>query len=264
MEEENNQALSETESDLTQSADKVVRLKKYGCGQRVSTLVSLLGWYGLTLSLGGLCVSLYLVMAPWISHLNCWRNKNCNFLYIIGVLLWLSSLIWFIFSFNLMNKNKAQHTDKVKHLVKIACSVVASAQLVIALLALAYFVATFSDNMEKQLIENILSLVGSLSLSIFSGLLLYGAQCRKNKLVHAGLIYNLFAQFFLILNFSINISSISSIEKSYFSVIGLIVTIIHVSYGNGIIILHFNALLEDVGFYKENLQFVNRAFRIQA
>ena len=51
MEQENNDVdvLSETESELTQNADKEERLKKYGCGLRVSTLVSLVGWLGLTL-----------------------------------------------------------------------------------------------------------------------------------------------------------------------------------------------------------------------
>jgi len=111
------------------------------------------------------------------------------------------------------------------------------------------------------LAADIVCILGSLTLITFSGLLIYGVLRKKTKPVQAYFIFSLFLEIFLIIYFSKDI--VISSGKILLPIVGLFTSLIHLSYCNGLVILHYNILLHDVGFYKKNLEFFNKAFQIQ-
>jgi len=276
MEAENNPVNSASASESrpeTNEENEVVemtRLKKYGCGIRMVDWVSVLGWYGLALSVLSILASMMTVLTPWIFTRVCGTNINCNIVTIAtGVFSAIFSLLWFIFSVKLL-KNNQEYTEELKELVKTGCFLIAFLQVICG----GYIFTAFTVSLVKifdieaipmeKLAADIICLLGSLALIAFSSILIYGVLKKKAKLVHAYFIFSLVMECFLIFNFSQDInSSGTELDQLFSAIFGVIVALVHLSYCNGLVILHYNILLHDMGFYKKNLEFFNKAFQMQ-
>ena len=269
MEAENNPVNPASESQPETSEENEVEvevLRKYGCGSRVVVWVSALGWYGLLLSLLSILASLVMVLTPGIFEAVCGLDSTCSIMTVAtgGVSVTLSCY-WVIFSVKFLRRNKDWNSEEFKDLVKKGCFVIACNQVI----CWGYFFTTYIVSLGElfyiqaplgTLAADIIYVIGSLALITFSGLLMYGVLRKKTKPVQTYLLSSLVLKCCLIINFCLDISS-SGMEFSY--IVGLIVTLIHLSYGNGLVILHYNILLHDMGFYKKNLEFFNKAFQIQ-
>ena len=253
--------------------EEMLRLKKFGCGSRMVTWVSCLGWYGLALSLLSLQASIVLVLTPWVFRWFCGADTTCTSITVSsGVIAALFSLLWIFFSVRMLRRNQDRNSAEIGDLVKTGCFVIACLQGICG----GYIFTTYTVSLMKRfsilqdipvetLAEDIICILGSLAFVTFSSLLINdGVLRKKTKPVQAYFIFSLILECFLIIKFSRDINS-SGMELSqlFLPVFGLIVTLIHLSYCNGLVILHYNILLHDMGFYKKNLEFFNEAFRIQ-
>lgn len=274
MEAENNPVSSATESRPDTNEENQVeriKLKKYGCGIRMLDWVSVLGWYGLTLSLLSILASIVMVLTPWTFKWVCVSNFNCKIVTLVTAVIWANfSLFWGIFSVRLLKNNQDCPTEELKDLVKTGCSVIGCIQVICG----GYFLTAYTVSLVRildspaipveTLAADIISMLGPLALISFSTLLIYGVLRKKTKPVLAFFIFNLVLDCFLIINFSMDIHSSRTEMKQLFSpIFGIIATLIHLSYSNGLVILHYNILLHYMGFYKKNLEFFNKAFQVQ-
>ena len=146
-------------------------------------------------------------------------------------------------------------------MVKTGCFVVACFQLIWGGYIFTSLLSSTSDLSLRHQASDIICSFGSLLLITFSCLLLYGILWKKPKPVHASFLFSLVLDSFLIVYFSMGINS-SGLE-SILLIFGLVLTLIHLSYCNGLIILQYNIMLHDMGFYKKNLEFFNEAFRVE-
>ena len=268
MEAENNPANPTSEFPPGRNEEnevKMMRLKKYGCGIRVVDWVSTLGWYGLALSVLTILGSILMMLR--VLKWGCGSDINCNIVTVVtGVISLIFSSLWLLFSARLLKYNQNVHSDELKELVKTGCSMIACIQGFcggyIFTANTVSLVKLFDSEVipMETLTADIICILGSLALIIFSSLLIYGVLRKKTEPVHAFFIFSLFLECFLIINFSMDINSSRELFSSIF---GLIVTLIHLSYSNGLIILQYNILLHDMGFYKKNLEFFNRTFQMQ-
>lgn len=274
MEAENNPLSSATESrPETNEENEVerIKLKKYGCGIRMVDWVSALGWYGLALSVLSILASIVMVLTPWTFKSVCGSNFNCNIVTVVTAVIWaIFSSLWGIFSVRLLKNNKDWPTEELKDLVKTGCSIIGCIQVICG----GYFLTAYTVSLVKildspaipkeTLAADIICMLGSLALISFSSLLIYGVLRKKTKPVLAFSIFNLVLECFLIIYFSMDIHSSRTEMKQLFSpIFGIIATLIHLSYSNGLVILHYNILLHNMGFYKKNLEFFNKAFQVQ-
>ena len=243
--------------------EEVIKLSKFGCGLRLRTAGLGLAGLGSVLSVGGLAVGLLLVLTPWTGNWHCGlRSRDCSLIYIIGASVWIFSLLWFFFSINLMRKSKARHMEDMKKMVKIACSVIGSLQIIGGSLSFAsYMLSVNQYESNTELAAKIVWILSSVSLIVFSGLLLVGVRLKKTTFVQIALYYNLVVDFYLLINFSLNVCQA---DRDIISVIGLIINVIHLVYCNTIILAQYNVLVHDMGYYKKNLQFFTSNFHIQA
>jgi len=252
-----------TDSSQDKEVD-VVRLKKYGCGLRISLVVSCLSWQGLFLSLLGFAASIFVLLLPRILHFQ-WDLSRSIIIYIMGTLIWLFSLLFFISSYNLMRKNKALLTKEVKEMVRTHCRLIGLLQILCGLIFLAYNIITVFQSQVKidfKLASKIVCMMGSVALVTFSILLLYGIKRKKTKPILAAFIFNLFMEMFLVLTFSI-LSAQTGIDQILYPIMYLAVSVIHATYANPLILVHYNYLLIDSGYYEKNLEFFNRNFNFQ-
>jgi len=240
----------------------VLRLKKYGFGTKMVLWVSALGWYGLALSLLSILASSVLVMTPWVFQRFCGPDITCNIMTVAtGVISAVFSLLWIFFSVKLLKKKQCWQTEEWKDLVKTGCFVVACFQLICGGYIFTSLLSSTSDLSLQHQASDIICSFGSLLFITFSCLLLYGILWKKPKPVHASFLFSLVLDSFLIVYFSMGINS-SGLE-SILPIFGLVLTLIHLSYCNGLIILQYNIMLHDMGFYKKNLEFFNEAFRVE-
>ena len=247
-------------SDSTQDNQvEVIRLKKYGCGLQIPVVVSCLSWLGLLLSLLGLSASLSVLFLPW-------NYSHSIVVYVIATLMWIFSFLFLIFSVNLMRANKAGRWEEVKEMVRRVCSLIGLLQIICGVISLAYSLITVIQSHVKTqpelLVSKVVLMVGSVALITFSSLLLYGVQRKKTKPVQAAFFFNLFMEFFLVITFSIQSSQTES-NLILIPVMGLAVSVIHAIYANLVVLVHYNVLLFDNGYYEKNLEFFNRNFNFQ-
>merc|ERR1712001_707710 len=109
MEAENNPvnsaSASESRPETNEESEVVemMRLKKYGCGIRMVDWVSVLGWYGLALSVLSTLASIVMVLTPRTFQWVCVSNFNCKIVTLVTAVIWANfSLFWGIFSVRLL------------------------------------------------------------------------------------------------------------------------------------------------------------------
>ena len=164
-------------------------------------------------------------------------------------LLLLVKLGWFVFSFMLHQKYTAKDISGVKKMIKIGSYIIGSVQVGVFALYLVFgiiLIAVGSVGSEtgsgyKVIVGGIMTPIGGFFL-VFSSLLLHGIRKNHSRKIKAWIMFK--CVFIGLLHASI-VRNMFLPEKVWQKILGLFLYALTLLYCSGMVILHYNILLDD-------------------
>jgi len=213
-----------------------MKISKFCWGIELSDAVKYLGIYGMVMSVLGIIGGAFLF--AFLLGLQSYLTVGS------AIFLLLIYLGWFYFSYLLNKKNTSNDVEGVKKMVKIGCYVIASVQVVasaIGVITGIIFITIPQFSRLLHIMGLVMIVVGGIWL-IFPSLLLHGIRTRSPGKIKPWIIFK-----FVIFALTLSLGLVSSILSGTYlqAIIHLFIVVLAFLYTSGMVIVHYNILLED-------------------
>merc|ERR1712002_325476 len=230
-------------------SEEKMKISKFCWGMNLSNAVRYLGNFGMVMAILGIIGAVILFALPFLLGL------ELQLLGFFGaaIFILLINLGWLYFSYLLNKKNTNNDVDGVKKMVKIGSYVIGSVQVVVSAVGLLTGIIFLSIPQFSSCPGHIgigMLVAGGLCL-ICPSLLLHGIRTRSPGKIKPWIVFKIVC-FALTL---ITVFTGSILERSFLKLMfQLLVIILGFLYTSGMVIVHYNILLEDQNGLESALQ----------
>jgi len=206
--------------------------------------VNFLAIYGMVISIIGSLVAAFLFLLPLILNVDLYVE-----IYTGATFVLLTKFGWFAFSYKLHKKNTNENVTGVKKMIKIGSYIIGSVQAAPFALLVIFGVILIAFGQGYKVTGCILTPIGIFFL-IFPSLLLDGIRRKHAGKIKAWIIFNL-----VILGFVLALNMVQLLFAGQFltTILQIIVFTLGFMYCFGMVIVHYNILLDDENILKSAL-----------
>jgi len=219
---------------------KNMKISKFCWGMNLTDAANSLGIYGMVMSVLGLIGGAMVFVLPFIPQLGLFGFEMLG----VGAAILLIKGGWFYFSYQLYKRNSNNDAQGVKKIIKIGSYIIGSFQAICSAIALLYgttLLVLMSVYGGFSVFGIVLTIVGGIWL-IFPSLLLHGIRTKNPRKMKPWIVFKivmLCLQLIMSFIWSLNYGMILML------VLQVIALILLYSYSTGMVIVHYNIVLED-------------------
>ena len=210
-----------------------MKVKRFCWGVELDTAAKCLANYGLVMSVIGAIGGVLLFALPFVTQ------SSFYLFFALAAFLLFFNIGLFIFSNLLRKKNSANDVQGVEKIIKVGSYIIGSVQLVYLIIIIILGITLSLLWTEFMVYGSIPVAVGGLLL-IFPSLLLHGIRTNSSGKIRAWIIFQ-----FVLLGIVFSLGLLNVFTLNMFGIIGSIGYFLALMYASGIVIVHYNIVLED-------------------
>jgi len=228
--------------------EEKMKISKFCWGMELSSAVKYLGNFGMVMAILGIIGAVILFALPFLLGL----QLQLPGIFGAAIFILFINLGWLYFSYLLNKKNTNNDVEGVKKMVKIGSYVIGSVQVAVSsvvLLAGIIFLSIPQVYLHFSF-DIVMLVVGGIWL-IFPSLLLHGVRTRSPGKIKPWIIFMIVCFALTLISALVGSFLGGNILKTMFQ---LFVMVLQFLYTSGMVIVHYNILLEDQNVLESALQ----------
>eukprot|EP00091_Calanus_sinicus_P019358 TRINITY_DN482_c0_g1_i1.p1 TRINITY_DN482_c0_g1~~TRINITY_DN482_c0_g1_i1.p1 ORF type:complete len:252 (-),score=56.85 TRINITY_DN482_c0_g1_i1:107-862(-) len=232
-----------------------MKISHFCWGPELKRAVNFLAIYGMVMSVIGAMGAVFLFILPMLFGMT--GVAGLAGIYTGATVLLLVKFGWFVFSFKLHQKNTAEDFAGVKKIIKIGNYIIGSVQAGFFALLLIFGIIFITFGPGYNIMGYIMMPLGGFFL-VFPSLLLDGIRRKHSGKVKAWIVFKLV---FLGLFLAMCMVKLFIAGQVLSTIIQLIMFTLGFMYCSGMVIVHYNILLDDENVLESALEnFSNKGY----